>query len=247
MAPRAQLFDAVVETDGLLRAGMTARALRWLSHLADAISHAHDHGMAHGQIQPEHLLLREDAVALLGFHPPSWIELKRGPSQGGQIALRPSGEGSRDAPELRGRTHASLAELAAADVWAVGVLFVSMLDGAPPRTELCHSEMFVALPPDVERAPTAVVDLCNSMLRLSATDRPNSATLVAAAKALLMPPPLAMAIGDTPATHAPAASYRENGMPSDSKRAKSERDRDRSPCSVLTPTVSAMPHSFCAY
>ena len=240
-----QLFDAVVETDGLLRAGMTARALRWLSNLADAISHAHEHGMAHGQIQPEHLLLRDDAVALLGYHPPAWIELKRGPSQGGQVAIRASGEGSRDAPELRGRTHASLAELAAADVWAVGVLFVSMLNGAPPRTELCHREMFVALPPDVERAPAGVVDLCNAMLRLSATDRPDSATLVAAAKALLMPPPLALAMGDT--ADARAAPDRENGMPSDAKRSKFERDRDRSPCSVLTPTVSAMPHSFCAY
>ena len=141
-----QLFDPIVEADGFLRAGMLLRAVRWLSKLVDAISHAHKCGLSHGQIRAEHLLLRNDDPTLLGFDPPAWRQLKRGPSLGDSLALRPRDHEGRDAPELAGRSHARFSELAAADVWSLGVLFVSMLLGEPPDTSPLADQATIQLP-----------------------------------------------------------------------------------------------------
>ena len=148
----AQILDPMVETDGFLRAGMMLRAVRWLSKIVDAISHAHQHGLSHGQLRPEHLLLRNDDPTLLGFDPSVWRQLKRGPSHGDKLALRPRDREGRDAPELAGQSHASFSELAAADIWALGVLFVSMLLGEPPDTKFAPGQTTILLPRDLYQA-----------------------------------------------------------------------------------------------
>ena len=163
----AQLFDPIVETDGFLRAGMMLRAMRWLSKIVDAISHAHQHGMSHGQLRPEHLLLRNDDPTLLGFDPSVWRQLKRGPSHGDKLALRPRDREGRDAPELAGQSHASFSELAAADIWALGVLFVSMLLGEPPDTKFAPGQTTILLTRDLYHARSNHCPLSRKSRRLA--------------------------------------------------------------------------------
>ena len=60
-----ELFDVVFESGGL--GGELATALPWLRQLASAVAHCHAERAVCGQLRPEHVLLHEGAVQLLGF------------------------------------------------------------------------------------------------------------------------------------------------------------------------------------
>jgi serine/threonine protein kinase len=125
-------------------------AVSWVEQVAAAVAHCHSHGIAHGQLRLESVLLHEGAPKIIGFERAEWREMKYGSSKcvesqsdsvGGEdsegkespatlLALRPPKR--FDAPELKDLTHASLDTLKAADVWGLGVLLTSLLAGAPP-------------------------------------------------------------------------------------------------------------------
>ena len=120
------------------------------------MSHCHAHGAFHGQLAPENVLLRDGHLQVVGFYvcehrgpvtdpalptPFSSSSSPRphvscgasddGPGFPGPnetlYELRPVGE--QDAPELASLKAATAAELAAADVWAVGGLIYLLLTG----------------------------------------------------------------------------------------------------------------------
>ena len=177
-------------------------ALHWFASLASAVAQAHSKGLVHGQIRPEHLLLHRGEAKLLGFSQVNWRYLKRGrPTTAGHCRLRPRDASDRDAPELRGRDEAKPSELEAADVWALGVLFIAMLTGEPLQmvagagepTAQCDATAPPAtfhLPAKFKlHAPECVTALIQSMLAISPGERPFMDTIATQAGALLMPLP----------------------------------------------------------
>ena len=137
----SELFDAVAVMGGM---GLS-QGLSWLREMVTAVSSCHEQGLTHGQIRPEHVMLdAAGTVKLLGFGPVAWRQVCRGPSIGDEHALRPTQR--LDAPELQGRSHATIAEMQSADVWALGVIFAAVLAGEPPRvTSTGDVEMPVGL------------------------------------------------------------------------------------------------------
>lgn len=159
------------------------RRLSWFAQMATTVAHAHAHGLLHGQLCPEHVLLggaSGEEVKLLGFDPLIWRQVRFGASIGEQHALRRPGV--HDAPELAGRTHASVSELAAADVWSLGVMLTAILAEEPPQC--VHSEG-VRLPAAIDAAPLGVRHLLNAMLNVTPSERPSSSAVQAHAEALL--------------------------------------------------------------
>ena len=88
LAAGGDLFNLVLETDGF----EFEAAASYFQQLAAAASHCHQHGVAHGQIRPESVLLSEDnALQLVGF--------RHGP--GSLNTLKPRRDS--DAPEQHGQ------------------------------------------------------------------------------------------------------------------------------------------------
>lgn len=146
--------------------------LDWFKQLATAVAQAHEHDLLHGQLRAEHVLLGMDGdVKVLGFEPSSWRQIRRGAKRGELHALR--AVGPLDAPELVGRTHASAAELAAADVWSLGVLLVALLVEEPPQLRgHVHEGGGVSLPDGMQEASPALMTLVTSMLQCDPAKRP---------------------------------------------------------------------------
>ena len=117
-----ELYDRIAEEGPLL----AEEALDVFRQVANAMEHCHTHGLVHGQLRPEHVLLGAyDEVKLVGFtRPPP-------EASGRMVRLRPVR--ALDAPELQGRNdEMPSAELRAADVWSLGTLLLTMLNGEPP-------------------------------------------------------------------------------------------------------------------
>ena len=123
-----EMYDRVAEEGSL----DLPQAMMLFSQLASAVAHCHAHGVAHGQIRAEHVLLDEAGhVQLIGFGRASTST-----SEAGNVVLRPVR--ALDAPEW----HAGAAErpavseeaLFAADIWSMAVLLAGMLRGGPPFT-----------------------------------------------------------------------------------------------------------------
>ena len=55
-----EFFDLVAEMGGLLDADALPLALVTFSQMCDGVAHAHEHGLVHGQIRPEHILKHVD-------------------------------------------------------------------------------------------------------------------------------------------------------------------------------------------
>ena len=160
-----ELFDAVAVMGGM---GLS-QGVSWLREMTTAVLSCHEQGLTHGQIRPEHVMLDPaDAVKLLGFGPIAWRQVCRGPSIGDRHALRPVQR--LDAPELQGRSHATIAELQTADVWALGVIFAAILAGEPPRLT---SSGDVEMPSGLQSQPVAVRLLLQLMLSTVPNSRPS--------------------------------------------------------------------------
>ena len=144
--------------------------------------------------------MQRGAPKLAGFMPLSWRALRYGAPRlragaADKHALRPGGAGPYDAPELRGLLHASASELAAADVWGLGVVLVSLMLGQPPLLVGASGEQlqpgeqpvhYVRLPGAMPTAPAGLTVLVWAMLSIHPADRP-SIEAVSAALAALAP------------------------------------------------------------
>lgn len=92
--------------------------MRWFRQIVLAVAHCHRHRVVCGQLRREHVQLTSDGdIKLLGF---------QHASSENTIQLKPWHP--LDAPELKGRSSASLTECFAADIYAVGSL-VGLLGG----------------------------------------------------------------------------------------------------------------------
>lgn len=152
----SELFDAVAVMGGM----ELSQGLSWLREMVTAVLSCHDQGLTHGQLRPEHVMLdAAGAVKLLGFGPIAWRQVCRGASIGDEHALRPIQR--LDAPELQGRSHATISELQSADVWALGVIFAAILAGEPP---CITSSGGVEMPAGLKSQPVAVRMLLQLML-----------------------------------------------------------------------------------
>eukprot|EP00965_Chrysotila_dentata_P033301 1108927-Pleurochrysis_carterae.AAC.1 len=117
-----EFFDLIAERGPLEESDV----LEILLQLCDALVHCHSHSLVNGQLRPEHVLLDdEEQVKLTGWRRNS------SSSPTARLPLRPLQ--ALDAPELQGRHElsATFAELAAADMWSLGVLASVMLLGYP--------------------------------------------------------------------------------------------------------------------
>ena len=198
--------------------------MEWFSQIATTVAQCHAYGLTHGQLRPEHVLLSADGqtVKLLGFDPQSWRQVRFGPNLDGQLALRPPNP--HDAPELSGRTHASASELAAADMWSLGVLLTAVLVEYPPVYD--HSTSLVQWPQALHAAPPALRHLLECLLHPQPSQRPLSAAVAAHAHALLRSRAqcariMAPMVSDLSKASAPPPSSTSSSMPLDSTRSES--------------------------
>ena len=156
-----------------------------------ALSLCHDQGLVHGQIRPEHVLADEEGTAkLVGF---------RAPPTNGKVPLRPLQ--GYDAPELHANGRTAVFEvLAAADVWAVGLLLASLCLGQPPPELLASSPPallqnrfsafgLAAIPKLYDATPPKLRTLLATMLHPAPGARPTSAALANALGAAATPTP----------------------------------------------------------
>jgi serine/threonine protein kinase len=117
-----ELFDILAEEGPL----PVDQALQIFLQVVQGVAHCHEHGVAHGQLHAEHVLLdSSDSVRLIGMNLPCKA------SQADCVALRPLRP--LDAPELQKKNGScDVAGLAAADVWAMGLVLITILNGSPP-------------------------------------------------------------------------------------------------------------------
>jgi serine/threonine protein kinase len=133
LAAGGEFFDLVLEEGPL----PPARAARYFRQIVAGVAHCHAAGLANGQLRMEHVLRDLTGnIKLIGFR----HELQPQPSsdlpEGAPLATRLHvlrRHASLDAPEWRGcRPAALFGELAAADVWSLGILLATMLESQPP-------------------------------------------------------------------------------------------------------------------
>ena len=159
-----------------------------------------------GQLRPEHVLLHEGAVQLLGFR--RW-----------QCERAPLARARRDAPELEGKAEATADELVAADRWALGVVAFFVLAGAPPppAAECAGGARVAALLADAG-APEGVASVVAALLQPAPEARPPAAAVLARLDALASGADGASPAVSTPAV--PRAGARRGGAAPRRRRLK---------------------------
>jgi len=181
LAEGGELYDRIAE-EGRLSAD---EALSYLREVAAGVAHSHAHGLIHGQLHPEHVLLSIDEhVQLVGFHAVGFP-----PEPSALVKLRPVRP--LDAPELhQGLAEIASARLVACDVWALGILTLAMVTGRPPFASAApracaRFASFVSgglealLEDELELVPEWLRPLVTSMLQPQPSARPNMATVLA--------------------------------------------------------------------
>lgn len=140
-----ELCDRIAEEGALL----PEEAIHLFAQVASGVAHSHSCGIAHGQLRPEHVLLSdEDNIQLLGF-----VQAIAAPL----VTLR--SVRPLDAPEWHAGGGVSTcpgSQLPAADVWAMCLLLLFMLSGAPPfvsgNPALCPRARFAPFRADLPLA-----------------------------------------------------------------------------------------------
>ena len=120
-----ELYDRIAEEGSF----QLEEALNYFAQAASGIAHCHAHGIVHGQLRPEHVLLGNSGqVQVVGFNT---ARVSDGKSVSPLVPLRPLR--ALDAPELHTAASVISAEdLKAADIWSLGTLLLAMLMGSPP-------------------------------------------------------------------------------------------------------------------
>jgi serine/threonine protein kinase len=187
-----QAFLAMEYVSGgpLLRAGQAlpaARVHRVMSETAQALAALHAGGMVHGDLKPDHLLVREDgSIALTDFGCARRTG-ERADLPEGAIAGTPR----YAAPEqLQGEpAHPS------ADIYSLGVCLHEMLTGTPPFAGQTLTELFaqhlMAPVPRLPRPHARWQSLLDAMLAKDPCERP-------ADGAALLPALAGLEAGETP-------------------------------------------------
>jgi serine/threonine protein kinase len=103
------------------------RAARLIEQLAQAVQHAHEHGVVHRDLKPDNVLLTADGTPkITDFGLARRTDIDAGLSRSGLLVGTPS----YMAPEQA--VGKSKAVGPAADVWSLGVLLYELLTGRPP-------------------------------------------------------------------------------------------------------------------
>ena len=181
ICPGGELYDRIAE-EGAMPA---TEAVAVFAQITGAVAHSHSCGVAHGQLRPEHVLLDDkETIQLLGFvhH-----------TKHGSIPLRPVRP--LDAPEWHrdgGLGSCPAAKLLAADVWALGVLLLVLLNGGQPFNSpipercpryaafLCTGALTDLIGPAAAGLPEWLSSLIVRSLQPDPAERPTASQLVAA-------------------------------------------------------------------
>jgi eukaryotic-like serine/threonine-protein kinase len=130
--------------------------LHYALQIADAVGHAHVHGVVHGDLKSANVMVDETgAVKILDFGLATWDAPLLDPNSETTRSETPTGAGTVPymAPEvLCGRRAGPRS-----DVWALGVIFFEMLAGARPFAGATRYELAAAIldrPPAPFRAQT---------------------------------------------------------------------------------------------
>lgn len=144
----------------------------------DALNHAHEHGIVHRNVRPEHLLLFEGGVKLTSFAMAKKADLATRSS----FDLRQMiAENPYAAPEFRLGQAAHHKVDARADVFALGAVLYEMLTGSPPT----HVDEKVWMPPS-RVSPAVPAELDDALSRALRFDPAQRLSTAASFKARLL-------------------------------------------------------------
>jgi serine/threonine protein kinase len=134
-------FIVMEHVEGTLLSKVIARecgvpleiALHYALQIADAVAHAHLHGITHGDLKTSNVIVgRDGTVKILDFG----LAIQRGPVSGSDdfdTTRRPeSGSGVGTVPYMAPELLRGVRADVRSDVWALGVMFFELLTGARP-------------------------------------------------------------------------------------------------------------------
>ncbi len=161
-----------------MHGALPARRVVAIGHaIARALACAHEHGVVHGDVKPENVLLCDDEVPRLAD-----FELEHA-ADGAMV-----GTAEYLAPE---RLRGAPAD-ARTDLYALGVLLYELCVGTPPfagtPAELLRRAASEPPPPLPVSVPARLAELIEALLAKRPEDRPDSAARVADTLAALRPP-----------------------------------------------------------
>ncbi|MFO0878580.1 MAG: serine/threonine-protein kinase [Gemmataceae bacterium] len=152
----AQFLDAVTRTSQPTE----EQVVTWMHQLAQAVQHAHDHGIYHGDLKPGNVMVEFDAKGqvhprLGGF---DTAEVRQMPPR----LERPDVPGNMLygtpvylAPERLQSPSPRVTE--ASDIWSLGVMFYQLLVGRMPFTGSTVADLFLATIQSEPAAPHLLV------------------------------------------------------------------------------------------
>jgi serine/threonine-protein kinase len=143
--------------------------IRYASEIADALAHAHEHGVVHRDLKSDNVMITPgDRAKVLDFGLAKRVEIERNSLATTDPALSQPGT-------VAGTPHATAPEVlrgapadARSDLWSLGVLMYEMASGTLPFTGQTRAELFsailndeaAALPSRVPAGLRAVIGRC---------------------------------------------------------------------------------------
>jgi serine/threonine protein kinase len=188
-------FIVMEHVDGVLLSSVVARecgltvemALHYAMQIADAVAHAHRHGITHGDLKTSNVIVaRDGTVKIFDFG----LAVQRGPvDRADQVDTTRSvepGSGSGTVPYMAPELLRGGRADARSDVWALGVMFSELLTGARPFRGGTVYELAAAIladPPQElpQRLPSALRGVLRRCLAKDPADRFATARELAAA------------------------------------------------------------------